>query len=172
MSGSTKLTYAVANSALLRGPMSILHLQRLVRFFPLHNTSFSQSKQTPRTDMRIREWPIVLTCSLRYLCRPGEWLATHPFYSLDHLEGPEVMKMFDTQRDTLNTANDKRSDPPFFHERQGVGGEGAADLGVHDLGSSRLESIGSVAFGQAEVAVDDYADQRPGVETRVKPDSS
>jgi hypothetical protein len=99
-----------------------------------------------------------------------------PFYSLDQLEGPEVMKMFDTQSDSINTRNDQRSDLPFFHERQGVGGEGAAVDGAgvadHDLAGSALESIGSAAFEQAELAVDDHAGQRAGVEAEVKPDSS
>jgi hypothetical protein len=60
--------------------------------------------------MKIKEWPIVLTCSLQYWCRAGEWSAIVPFHSLDRLKGPEVVKMNDTQRNTSNTGNDGRWD--------------------------------------------------------------
>jgi hypothetical protein len=40
--------------------------------------------------MKIKEWPIVLTCSLQYWRRTGEWSAILPFYSLDRREGSEV----------------------------------------------------------------------------------
>jgi hypothetical protein len=40
--------------------------------------------------MKMMEWPIVLTCSLQYWRRTGEWSAILPFYSLDRLGGPEV----------------------------------------------------------------------------------
>ena len=92
-----------------------------------------------------------------------------PFYSLDQLKGPEVMKMYNPKCETINTGNDERSDLPLFHERQGGGGEGAAvdgaRVGVHDLAGSALESVGAVAFEQtAEVSVGDHADQGSGVQ--------
>ena len=71
--------------------------------------------------------------------------------------------MNDTQHEIINTGDDERSDLPFFHERQGGGGEGAAvdgaRVGVHDLAGSALERVGAVAFEQtAEIAVGDHAD--------------
>jgi hypothetical protein len=60
--------------------------------------------------MKIKEWPIVLTCSLQYGCRTGERLAMLPFYSLDRLKDPEAVKMCDTQCETINTRDEKRSD--------------------------------------------------------------
>jgi hypothetical protein len=39
--------------------------------------------------MKMKEWPIVLTCSLQYWSI-GKWSAKLPFYSLDRLKGPEV----------------------------------------------------------------------------------
>jgi hypothetical protein len=47
-----------------------------------------------------------------------------PFYSLDQLKDPEVMKMCDTQCETINAGDNKRSDLPLFREHQGGGGEG------------------------------------------------
>jgi hypothetical protein len=84
--------------------------------------------------MKIKEWPIVLTCSLHYLCRASGWPAMLPFYSLDQLKDPEVMKMCDTQCNTINTGNNERSDPPLFHEHHG-GGESAAVDGEKGGGS-------------------------------------
>ena len=40
--------------------------------------------------MRIKEWPIVMTCSLQYLRTTREWLSTLPFYSLDQLKSSET----------------------------------------------------------------------------------
>jgi hypothetical protein len=113
---------------------------------------------------KIKEWPIVLTCSLHHWCRTPEWLAIHSFYSLDQLKGPEVMKMNNTQRKTINAGDYKRSDLPLFHERQGGGGEGAAvdgaGVGVHDLAGCAFQSVRAVAFEQSsEVAIGDHADQ-------------
>jgi hypothetical protein len=56
--------------------------------------------------MKIKEWPIVLICSLQYWCRTGEWLAILSFYSLDQFKGPETD---DTQCETINTGSDERS---------------------------------------------------------------
>jgi hypothetical protein len=39
--------------------------------------------------MKMKEWPIVLTCSLQYWSI-GKWSAKLPFYSLDRLKGPEL----------------------------------------------------------------------------------
>ena len=58
--------------------------------------------------MKIKEWPIVLTCSLQCSSTAGR-LARLPFYSLDQLKTPEVVKMFDTQCDTIKSCNDERS---------------------------------------------------------------
>ena len=44
-----------------------------------------------------------------------------PFYSLDQLKDPEVVKMCDTQCETTNTGDNERSDLPLFHEHQAVG---------------------------------------------------
>lgn len=114
--------------------------------------------------MKIKEWPIVLTCSLVYWRRTGTWSAILHFYSLDGTKGPEVMEMYDTQYETINTGNDERSDLPLFHERQGGGGEGTtvdgARVRVHDLAGSALESVRAVAFEEAaEIAVGDHADK-------------
>jgi hypothetical protein len=43
-------------------------------------------------------------------------MAIRPFYSLDQLEDAEVIKMYDTQRET---GNDAQSDPPLFLESPG-----------------------------------------------------
>jgi hypothetical protein len=40
--------------------------------------------------MKMMEWPIVLTCSLQYWRRTGEWSAILPFYSLDRVRDSEV----------------------------------------------------------------------------------
>ena len=85
--------------------------------------------------MKITEWPIALTCSLRYWCRTDGWSAMLPFYSLDQLKGPEVMKMYNPQRETINSGNDERGDLPLFHEGEGGGGEGAAVDGERVWGS-------------------------------------
>jgi hypothetical protein len=55
--------------------------------------------------MKIKELPIVLTCSLQYW-RTGEWSAMLPFYSLDQLKGSEVN---DTQCEIINTGSDEPS---------------------------------------------------------------
>jgi hypothetical protein len=41
--------------------------------------------------MKMMEWPIVLTCSLQYWRRKGEWSAILPFYSLDRVGDSEVV---------------------------------------------------------------------------------
>ena len=41
--------------------------------------------------MKMMEWPIVLTCSLQYWRRTGEWSAILPFYSLDRVRDSEVV---------------------------------------------------------------------------------
>ena len=115
---------------------------------------------THRTDMRIREWPIVLTCSLGYWCHKAGWSAILPFYSLDLFKDPEVVNMYDTQ--CINTGNNDRSDSPHFDERHG-GSESAAVDGekveAHDLAGSAVENTGDLAFQQtAEVAAGDQAD--------------
>jgi hypothetical protein len=48
--------------------------------------------------MQVMEWPIVLTCSLQYWWRTGEWSAMLPFYSLDRGVGAEVDE---TQSETI-----------------------------------------------------------------------
>ncbi len=126
-----------------------------------------QERQPVELMTKMKEWPIVLTCSLHW-DRTGGRLAKLPFYSLDKFEGPEVMKMYDTQREPVNIGNDERSDFPLFHERQGGGGEGAgvdgARVGVHDLAGGALEGVRAVAFEQtSEVAVGDHADQGSGI---------
>jgi hypothetical protein len=85
-------------------------------------------------------------------------LAIHPFYSLDQLEDPEVIKMYDKQRET---GNDAQRDPPLFHE--GAGGEVAtvdgARVGVCDFPYDAAESGRAAAFEQSvNVTVGDYAD--------------
>jgi hypothetical protein len=59
--------------------------------------------------MKIKEWPIGVTCSLQYWCRTGGWLANLPFYSLD--QGPEDVKMNDTQRNIINTVTMNEGPP-------------------------------------------------------------
>ncbi len=56
--------------------------------------------------MKMKEWPIVLTCSLQYWRRTGEWSAILPFYSLDRLKSSEVG---DIQCETISTGRDERS---------------------------------------------------------------
>jgi hypothetical protein len=105
--------------------------------------------------MKIKEWPIVLTCSVS-----PRWLAIRLFYYLDQFDGQEAVEMCDTQCETINTGNDERSDLPLFHESRGSGAAlDDARVGVHDLAGSALESVRAVAFEQTtEVAVGDYAD--------------
>jgi hypothetical protein len=43
--------------------------------------------------MKIKEWPIIMTCSLQY------WSAILPFYALDQLKYPEVVDSNDTGND-------------------------------------------------------------------------
>jgi hypothetical protein len=86
-----------------------------------------------------------------------------PFYSLDRLKDPEVMKMCDAQCETINTRDNKRSDLPLFREHQGAGGEGVAGDGakeeIHDLVGNAVVHSRAVAFKQAaEVAIGDHAD--------------
>jgi hypothetical protein len=52
--------------------------------------------------MKIKEWPIVVSCSLQYWCRTGGWLTNLPFYSLDQLKCREDVKMNDTERNVIN----------------------------------------------------------------------
>ncbi len=59
--------------------------------------------------MKIKEWPIVVTCSLQYWCRTGGWLASLPFYSLDQFKRPEDVKMNDTQRNIISTVTTANS---------------------------------------------------------------
>jgi hypothetical protein len=71
--------------------------------------------------------------------------------------------MCDTQCETTNTRDNKRSDFPLFHEHQGGGGEGAAVDGakeeIHDLVGNAVVNSRAVAFEQAaEVAIGDHAD--------------
>jgi hypothetical protein len=74
----------------------------------------------------------------------------HPFYSLDQLKDPEVMKMCDTQCETTNTRDNKRSDLPLFREHQGGGGEGAVVDGakeeIRDLVGNAVVNSRAVAF--------------------------
>jgi hypothetical protein len=56
--------------------------------------------------MRMKEWPIVLTCSLQYWRRTGEWSAILPFYSLDR---PKSSEAGDTRRETISTGRDEGS---------------------------------------------------------------
>lgn len=77
---------------------------------------------------KIKEWPIVLTCSLHHWCRTPEWLAMLPFYSLNQLKGPEVVKMYDTYCETINTGSNERSDPPLFHETKAVAAKGPPSM--------------------------------------------
>ncbi len=133
------------------------------------NPTARRARKAPRTDMRIKEWPIVLTCSLQYWRRTGEWSAILPFYSLDRIESPEVVQMNDSQYETGSIRNNERGDLPLFHERQGHGGEGVAvdgaRVGVHDFGGSSFESVGPVAFEEtAEISVGDHAQQDTGFE--------
>jgi hypothetical protein len=91
-----------------------------------------------------------------------------PFYSLDQLKDPEVVKMCDTHCNTINAGDDKRNDLPLFHEYQGGAGEGAAvdgaKVGVHDLTGSVLENSRFVAFEQAAgVASGTFASVTPAV---------
>ena len=85
----------------------------------------------------------------------------HPFYSLDQLKDPEVVKMWDTQCKTFNTGDNERSDLPLFHEYQGGGGEGSAvDVAkseIHDLVGNAALNWSAVAFEQAEIAIADHA---------------
>ena len=86
-----------------------------------------------------------------------------PFYSLDQLKDPEVVKMCDTQCETINTGDNERSDLPLFHEHQAGGGEGSAVDGakaeIHDLVGNAVVNSRAVAFEQAaEVAIGDHAD--------------
>jgi hypothetical protein len=81
-----------------------------------------------------------------------------PFYSLDQLKDPEVMKMCDTQCETINTRDNKRSDLPLFREHQGVAGDGAKSE-IHNLVGNAIVISRAVAFEQAaEVAIRDHAD--------------
>jgi hypothetical protein len=50
--------------------------------------------------MRLKEWPIVLTCSLQYWRHTEEWSAMLPFYSLDRGMGSEVVD--DSQSETIS----------------------------------------------------------------------
>jgi hypothetical protein len=113
--------------------------------------------------MKIKEWPIVLTCSLHYLCRTGGWLALLPFYSLDQLKAPEVVKICDAQCETINIGDNERSDLPLLHEYQGGGGEGSAVDGakaeIHDLVGNAVVNSRAVAFEQeTKVPIGDHAD--------------
>jgi hypothetical protein len=73
--------------------------------------------------MRIKEWPIVMTCSLQYLCSTRERLATLPFYSLDQLKSREAVDVDGIRRGPFNISDDKRSNFPLSygneHGRQG-----------------------------------------------------
>jgi hypothetical protein len=65
--------------------------------------------------MRIKEWPIVMTCSLQYLCSTREWLAILPFYSLDRLKNTEVVEIECIRRETSKISDDKRSNVPLSY---------------------------------------------------------
>jgi hypothetical protein len=60
--------------------------------------------------MKIKERPMVMTCSLRYLFSTREWLAIRPFYSLDQLKTAEVVEIEDIPRETFYTSDGARSD--------------------------------------------------------------
>jgi hypothetical protein len=66
-----------------------------------------------------------------------------PFYSLDQLKDPEVVKMWDTQYETINTGDNKRSEFPLFHEHHGGGGEAVhwASNSTHECANT-LETNG------------------------------
>jgi len=86
-----------------------------------------------------------------------------PFYSLDQVKGPEVVKMCDAQCETINTRDNERSDLPLFHEQQGCGGKGSAvddvKAEIHDLVGNSVVSSRAVPFEQSsEVGIGDHAD--------------
>jgi hypothetical protein len=58
--------------------------------------------------MRIKEWSIVMTCSLQYLCSTREWLAIRSFYSLDQLKSTEIGEG-DIRCETFEISDDKRT---------------------------------------------------------------
>jgi hypothetical protein len=62
--------------------------------------------------MRIKEWPVVMTCSLQYLSSTREWLAILPFYSLDRLKNTELVGIERIRRETFGISDGKRSDLP------------------------------------------------------------
>jgi hypothetical protein len=57
----------------------------------------------------IKEWPMVMTCSLRYLPSTREVLAIRPFYSLGQLKTAEVVEIEEIPSESFTTSGGARS---------------------------------------------------------------
>jgi hypothetical protein len=68
--------------------------------------------------MRLKEWPIVVTCSLQYWRHTEEWSAMLPFYSLDRGMGSEVVD--DSQSETISAGFEKASANCCRRARRGL----------------------------------------------------